>query len=77
MFFETKELNYLPLYVKIEKKSNITNYHKATVSEYSGSYKSYHRFKINNHATIISNIPKISSVDKADVTAGDQLRITF
>jgi len=76
-YFESKELTYLPLYLKIEKDSLLTNYNKATISEFVGSYKSYHRFKVNNHATIISNTPRIIEVDKTSVASGDQLRITF
>lgn len=69
-----QDISYLPLYAKIPSQSLLTNYQKASVSTYSG-YKSYHRIRVKNQATIVINSPKIISIDKETAKSGDVLTL--
>lgn len=71
-----RELSYLPLYVKIPSGSTIFNYSPTSIGSYAGNYKSYHRFKITNHANILINYATIINVEPKSFVGGQDVEIT-
>lgn len=71
-----RELSYLPLYVKIPSGSTIFNYSPTSIGSYAGNYKSYHRFKVTNHANILINYATIINVEPKSFVGGQDVEIT-
>lgn len=71
-----RELSYLPLYVKIPSGTEMLNYSSTSIGAYAGNYKSYHRFKVNNHANILINYATIINVEPKSFVGGQDVEIT-
>jgi hypothetical protein len=74
--FVPKELSYLPSFLKIPIGTKLYQYHKSESGDFKDNIKSFHRFKITNNATILSNQPRIVKVTPESFKGGQEVVIT-
>ncbi len=74
--FVPSELSYLPSLLKIPKGTNLYQYHQSQSGEFLNNIKSFHRIKITNNATILSNQPRIVKVTPESFKGGQEVVIT-